>query len=663
MIDVAMYRRKFTFEENLERLPVAFEHGLTVDASQGISAFNSLRHSSCTVVGSGASFSASVYLAKLLEEFFSIPSKAQTPYEYYSGSNASAGVVLMSAAGKNQDILAALDRALLNQIDSLIIVTSKKESKLLDNARGFPKLFTVITGSLGTDEKEGFFGVQSLVSALGAFISMVPELRAQVKIPPQAWCNNICRAAQEYLEENSRTVEKIAAAEHVVGLATGWGVPGLVDFESKFVEGGLGWIEIAEGKNFTHGRFVNSWRRKKETAVVILGTQDSQGFLDSFQNTYESIFPILPLLSTHHSALGGLELFIYIFHLFNLLGKLRNVNISCPEIPDQARTMFRGNALYANIALRDELTTEIDITLELKRTLLRKQNISELEIERVVPRPVVAAAVADLFSATFNGFVCDYDGTLVSLEARDALLEPELVFHLERLLRAGICLAVITGRGGSALERLQLSINPSLHHLVYCYLNNGSVLKQLNADEPLMVHGLDNIELIERKLRDSRILRSSIKRLKVAKYRSQITADLVDQNHADETVRLINDVLADFHDKIQVKTSGHSIDIFPISISKGTACHDFKGRLDGVPVNRKFLIIGDSGQEDGNDFELLQQRFSLSVDRFHWIPTTCFPILDSSGETIFGPAGTIDVLERVVVQKQAFTLTARKSGG
>jgi HAD superfamily hydrolase (TIGR01484 family) len=321
--------------------------------------------------------------------------------------------------------------------------------------------------------------------------------------------------------------------------------------------------------------------------------------------------------------------------------------------------MFRGGELYTSLALREKLAREIDVTVELKRALLRKKSVSEQEIEQTVPRPVVAAALANLFSSEFDGFVCDYDGTLVSLEARDELLEAELALQLERLLSAGICVAVITGRGGSAVEKLQLSINPSLHHLVYCYLNNGSVLKRLNEDEPLMIHRLEGIELIEQKLRDSSALRSCIARLKVAKYRTQITADLLNPEQAEKTLRLINETVADFQDTLQVKTSGHSVDIFPNNISKGTACNDFKERLREFSVNRQILIIGDSGQENGNDFELLQQRFSLSVDRLHWIPSTCFPVLNAEREPIPGPAATIDVLKRVVVKEQIFTLTER----
>ena len=659
MTNSNMNYRKPTFDDNLERLPGAFECGVSADSSQVASAFKALRRSSCVVVGSGASFSAAMYLANLLEEFYLIPSKAQTPYGYYSGSDISEGVVLMSAAGKNQDILAALNRALLSQVRALVIVTSKAESKLLDNAKGFPRLHTVISGSLRPDEKEGFFGVQSLVAALGAFVSIVPELRAQIRIPPRAWCEETCRAAQEYLEANRYVVEQVAASGHVVGLATGWAMPSLVDFESKFVEGGLGWIEVAEGKNFTHGRFVNSWRRKKETAVVVLSTQDNQAFLNSFREAYGSTFPILSVVSKNPGALGGLELFILVFYLFNELGRLRNINVSAPEIPDEARTMFRGNALYASLALKEKLAPEIDATLDLKRALLRKKNCGEKEIEQTVPRVVVAAAIADLFSNKFAGLVCDYDGTLVSLDARDEALDAQMVFQLERLLSAGICVAVITGRGGSAAEKLQSSINPSFHHLVYCYLNNGSVLKRLDVEEPLEVHRLGGIELIEQKLKGSPELQSYITRIKVGTYRSQITTDLVSHRQAEEALRLINATLTDFHDVLQVKTSGHSVDIFPASVSKGKACDDFIILLGKNCACRQVLILGDSGQEEGNDFELLQHRFSLSVGELHWTPSTCFPVLDADGRPILGPAATIDVLNRIAVTRQTFTLKDR----
>jgi HAD superfamily hydrolase (TIGR01484 family) len=489
---------------------------------------------------------------------------------------------------------------------------------------------------------------------------MVPELRRRITVTPRAWCAETCTAAQNYLEENERVVEQVAAADHVVGLATGWAMPSLLDFESKFVEGGLGWIEIAEGKNFTHGRFVNSWRRKSGTAIVLLATLDNQEFINSFREAYQTTFPILTILSTNPGALGGLELFLFVFYLFRTLGRLRSINISSPEIPNEARTMFRGGALYKGLALREKLTPDINVITELKRSLLRMRNTREEEIERTVPRPVVAASITDLYSTKFAGLVCDYDGTLVSLDKKDDPLDRELVLQLERLLREEIRIAIITGRGGSAFESLQVSINPSLHHLVYCYLNNGGVLKRLDADKPLKIHKLERIELMERRLNESTELKSCLTRLKVAKYSSQITANLGHPEQSDKVLCLINALLVDFQSLVQVRTSGSSVDIFPRSVSKRTACDDFKDRLGQCSENPILLILGDSGQEDGNDFELLQQRFSLSVDRFHWVPSTCFPVLDLDRASIRGPAATLDVLKRIVTVKPTFILKEKE---
>jgi HAD superfamily hydrolase (TIGR01484 family) len=323
--------------------------------------------------------------------------------------------------------------------------------------------------------------------------------------------------------------------------------------------------------------------------------------------------------------------------------------------------MFRGASLYKGLALREKLTRDIDVIMELKRSLLRIRNTTEEEIERTVPRPVVAASITDLFSTKFGGLVCDYDGTLVPLEKRDDPLDRELVLQFERLLRDEIRIAIITGRGGSAFESLQVSIDPSLHHLVYCYLNNGGVLKRLDAEKPLKIHKLEYIDLIERRLNQSTELQTCLTRLKIAKYSSQITANLTHPEQSDKALRLINALLVDFQSLVQVRTSGNSVDIFPRIVSKHTACDDFRVRLSQCFENPLVLILGDSGQEDGNDFELLQQRFSLSVDRLHWVPSTCFPILDLDGTSILGPAATLDVLKRIVTVRPAFTLREKEA--
>ena len=65
--------------------------------------------------------------------------------------------------------------------------------------------------------------------------------------------------------------EKIIETLHLVGLARGWGWPALIDLESKIVEGGICTIELSELKNYTHGRYINTfgaYDRKTRVALM-----------------------------------------------------------------------------------------------------------------------------------------------------------------------------------------------------------------------------------------------------------------------------------------------------------------------------------------------------------------------------------------------------------
>jgi hypothetical protein len=93
------------------------------------------------------------------------------------------------------------------------------------------------------------------------------------------------------------------------------------------------------------------------------------------------------------------------------------------------------------------------------------------------------------------------------------------------------------------------------------------------------------------------------------------------------------------HDYV-VRTSGRSVDIFPSAVSKVKACEDFKSHVIGCQQGASVLIIGDRGDKEGNDFELLQEPYSISVDKIHWKPSTCFPVFNRDGARLWGPNAT-----------------------
>lgn len=75
----------------------------------------------------------------------------------------------------------------------------------------------------------------------------------------------------------------------------------------------------------------------------------------------------------------------------------------------------------------------------------------------------------------------------------------------------------------------------------------------------------------------------------------------------------------------KVLTSSHSIDILAPGVSKPEVVRRLREILTDSPSN-PILCIGDRGGWPGNDFELLAQPYSLSVDEISADPDTCWNI-------------------------------------
>ena len=87
---------------------------------------------------------------------------------------------------------------------------------------------------------------------------------------------NILKRSNSFAIENCKYIDKGRNNLHMVCVASGWGIPALADFESKIVEGGICTIETSESKNFTHGRYINTFYNKQNRAMVIFESPEDK---------------------------------------------------------------------------------------------------------------------------------------------------------------------------------------------------------------------------------------------------------------------------------------------------------------------------------------------------------------------------------------------------
>lgn len=326
------------YHEKLETLPRAFEEA--VGNQKAISAartfLEGFRGKSCVVIGYGGSFSVAHFTARVLRAQFEISARAAEPYDLYlNGPVPGEGVVLVSRTGNDQDILLAQERALAAGVSFMLIVTARmssgKGSKLSARAQkaGCSACLTLEVEG-GPTEYEGFVGVQWVMAALGTILALDPGLSGPILDAPRSWCEKVCEDARELAD--STDIRELTSCTRLAGLATGWGHPCLIDFESKFVEAGLGGVEICESKSYTHGRFMNTFAHSS-TRLLSFATAD-QGEIDILEwlngKLSPADHPIVEVRASHGGSIGGVELFIHMLHLIRSFADTRGVNPSRP---------------------------------------------------------------------------------------------------------------------------------------------------------------------------------------------------------------------------------------------------------------------------------------------------------------------------------------------
>ena len=95
----------------------------------------------------------------------------------------------------------------------------------------------------------------------------------------------------------------------------------------------------------------------------------------------------------------------------------------------------------------------------------------------------------------------------------------------------------------------------------------------------------------------------------------------------------------------RVFASGHSIDVLTEVAHKGLVI-DEVSRWAGADPLTEILRLGDAGEAGGNDYELLREGLSLSVDTCSGVPHTCWNLLPLDR---MGVVGTAHYLRSLVV--------------
>ncbi len=149
------------YDEELQQLAVTYKTGLAADVSRVMGAITGASESSIIGVGFGGSFTIASLLCNLHESYTGRISRAATSLELICNPTlaASSPVFLISAEGKNPDIIEALRRARGQSSRTVHVLTNRADSPLIDCARELTNVNTLV---FDLTEKDGYLATNSL---------------------------------------------------------------------------------------------------------------------------------------------------------------------------------------------------------------------------------------------------------------------------------------------------------------------------------------------------------------------------------------------------------------------------------------------------------------------------------------------------------------------
>lgn len=606
------------YEIELRNLRQTYQWALKVPIEQLCSFVNASHDLPLIAVGSGGSLTAA-HMAVLLHQRTGMLSKAVSPLGLMAlrKSSRDNSVLVLSAGGHNVDILSAFRSAATSEPRQLMVLCLQKGSPLATLSRKF-RYARFLDFDLPSG-KDGFLATNSLVAFITILIRAYTEsLSESYTLPhrlqsPEETFRQINPLLQLSLEKDTWTV-----------LYGGWGLPAAIDIESKFTEAALHHAQLADYRNFAHGRHHWLAKRGSETAVVAIITPEERGIAKRTLNLLPGSIPVLQLITHKTGPVGGLELIVKVLHLVHLVGSARGTDPGRPGVPIFGRRIYN-----LRLSQEDEYDSlpagmnRTEVTAIARKS--RCQSLTQLREEEIRHwREAYRVYVQTLERTHFGAVVFDYDGTLCDSNERYKGPGEEISQELARLLEGGIVIGIASGRGKSVRADLQRLVPKKFWHRVLIGYYNGSDIGSLkDADRPDK-SGQPHAALNSIK----NALKDHPQFFRLAKYELRPKQLTVEPTHSAlwrKTKAILHEIIIKLEvSGVQVLESSHSIDVVAPGVSKLDVVSACKQTAVQAGNPNVALCAGDKGEWPGNDYALLSTPYSLSVDTVSFDPGSCW---------------------------------------
>jgi hypothetical protein len=635
------------YDSELASLPLTYDWARTAEIKTLVSALRRASALPLIAIGSGGSFTTSVFMADCHKHFCRRLAKAITPLELIADTpEREASYVILSAAGKNRDILATFRHILDAEPANIIILCTSVGSPLAELARPYSWI-DVVEYELPTG-KDGFVATNSLFASCVLIARAFGEATAADLTWPSAF-DDLTTMRGNCLGELPEDLSAVLKREHLLVIHDHPTRAAALDLESKFSEAALGGVQVCDLRSFAHGRHHWLAKRGDSTGILTLHTTESSNLMHRTTRLLPPDVPITDVAVKGDRIIGGIRAIVEVLHVVGAAGRIRGIDPGRPGVPSY------GSRIYNLPAFSARKREPADGVLRSERYAIERKartGVAELQKLGLLPywQDAYRRFLDDMCAANFRAVIFDYDGTLCDPVNRFDGIRKEVATRLNDLLSRGILIGIATGRGGSVREDLSAQIpNPIDQGKVFIGYHNGAELGILSdssqppesAELGRPLQRVWDLLANDPRIHDFATLKPSA---------GQITI-LPNQGAEDMIGPIVKHYAAIC--RVPVVKSGHSLDILSPAVGKCCLVKAIREQLPGSSPS-ELLVIGDQGEWPGNDYELLGEPHSVSVDRVSPDPGTCWNLLPPG---IRGSQGVIWYLAQMRLRKDSFTFT------
>jgi len=595
------------YDVELANLPITYKAALAADVSRFKAAVAGASESSIIGVGTGGSFTVASLLCHLHEAYTGRVSRPATSLEIICNPTLAAAspVFLISAEGKNPDIVEALQRARRHSARAIHVLTNRAASPL---TACINQLTDISTHVFELTEKDGYLATNSLL------LNAVLVARAYGELDQEP--NHIPGSIQDlklgeqtvdqWLTESTSFIKKVVSRGNIIITYSPLLQPIAADLESKLSEAALLHSQTADLRSLAHGRHLWFADRPDSCAVLAFVEPSLSALWDHMR---AMLPPQVPTLTMHldggrpRDLLGGL---VAQMRLVSALANLQGKDPGHPEVPQFGRNLY-----YVDLpALIPKPRDSPDRGEQSKYDALGARWPSVTR--RGSMRRALDAFKSGLEQQKFRAVVFDYDGTLCSSQ-RDENPPPEAILaQLRRLLQGGVIVAIASGRGGSIQERLQGCLPEASWPNVQLGLYSGGWITNVSNTIRDTVETSEFLSHVARIVHRLKALGVPIERIRTT-HPYQVSVRFREGLQTEGMWFVVADALRQAGlDLSSMVRSKHSVDIIVPGVDKSRLIAHVIQRFKVSPD--EVLTVGDQGAWPGNDYSLLEHRFSLSVD-------------------------------------------------